>query len=194
MMSAALEGWRGASSEALDEIELMHAKVEGTSVPARQLNYAYAVLLTAHFQLYCRALHTEAGEALVVSLPDPALAAVVEGILTQARFLDKGNPTPGNLGRDFGRFGFGFWKEIQTEDRQNRRREAKLEHLLEWRNAIVHGDILGKRGSGRLVPRDLNLEACREWRGEVGGLVVSIDRVVARRCPGLGEPPNPVIR
>jgi hypothetical protein len=182
MTSAALEGWQGPSSHALDEIELVHMKVEGPE----QLSYAYATLITAHFQMYCRAVHSEAAEALVVSIPDPALATVMQRLLTGGRFLDKGNPTPRNLGQDFGRFGFRLWYAIETEDRRNRSRRRRLGELCEWRNAIVHGDIAGKRESGRLVPRDLTLETCRGWRRAAGELVISIDSVVAAGCQDLG--------
>jgi len=186
MTSAALEGWRGASSEALDEIESMYARVDRSGGQARQLSYAYATMLMAHFQTYCRAIHTEAILTLVASIPDPALASVIEALLTGGRFLEKGNPTPKNLERDFGRFGFRLWKEIEAEDLLNGRRRQKLEHLCEWRNAIVHGDIAGKRELGRLVPRDLTLDTCRDWRLAVGGLAGSLDVVVALGCRDLG--------
>jgi hypothetical protein len=190
MASAALEEWRGASREVLDEIELVHGRVEGTGagrrVLTRQVNYAYAALTLAHFQRYCRALHTDATRALVAAVPDPALALVLGGLLTENRFLDKGNPTPSNLGRDFGRFGFKFWDEIEADDRRNKRRKAKLGQLCEWRNGTAHGDIPRKRASGQLVPRNLNLDACRDWRRVLGALAVSIDRVTAAQCQKLG--------
>ena len=184
MTSAALEGWQGPSAEALDEIESAHMKVEGTE----QLSYAYATLITAHFQTYCRKIHTEAAQAIAGSLPDRALVVVMQNLLTDGRFLDKGNPTPRNLNQDFGRLGFRLWKELEAEDPLNAKRRQALERLCEWRNAIVHGDIVGKLESGRLVPRGVTLKTCRQWRRAVGGLVISIDSVVAAGCQGLGCP------
>lgn len=125
-MSMALEEWNGSSREALDEIELIHAKVEGTGagrrVLTRQVNYAYAALITAHFQSYCRAIHMEATQIVVASVPDPALAGVLEDLLARNRLLDKGNPTPSNLGSDFGRFGLKFWEMVEVSDQRNKKR------------------------------------------------------------------------
>jgi hypothetical protein len=188
--SVALEEWRGASSQALDEIEFVHASVEGAGngrqLLTRQVDYAYAALIAAHFQRYCRAVHAEAIRALVTAVPDPSLGSVLKDLLARNRLLDRGNPTSRNLGRDFGRFGFDFWPAVEADDRRNRNRKGKLDQLCAWRNAIVHGDVSGSRGSGRLTPRDLDLTTCRDWRRALGGLADSIDTVVAVGCQDLG--------
>ncbi|HJZ36114.1 MAG TPA: hypothetical protein VJ204_07560 [Solirubrobacterales bacterium] len=191
-MSVALEEWRGASARALDEIESLHRLVEerSQSAPAltRQITYAYAALTLAHFQRYCRTLHTEVANALVAGLPDPALARVLGGALIERRFLDRANPTPGNLNQDFGRFGFKLWLDIEADDGMSSTRKKELARLCDWRNAIAHGDISRKRAAGQLVPRDLDLKTCRDWRRSLEALTVSIDRVTARRCQILGCP------
>ena len=55
--------WRGQRARALNELENAHARVEGTDRGRRyatqQINPAYAVLLTAQFQGFCRDLHDE---------------------------------------------------------------------------------------------------------------------------------------
>jgi hypothetical protein len=183
-MSAALEEWRAGSGEVFDEIELMHRTVEG--IVTRQLTYAYVMLISAHFQRYCRALHAEAAQVLVARIPDPGPAEVLEGLLVQNLRLDKGNPTPGNLGSDFARLGFKFWDAVEARDRRNRSRRTELERLCEWRNAIVHGDVARKRAAGRLVPRDLNLDTCRDWRRALGSLAFSLDRTISAHCKNLG--------
>jgi hypothetical protein len=189
-VSGALADWEGTSAGVLDEIELVHGKVEGTGVGRRvftqQVNYAYAALIAAHFQSYCRALHTEATQVLVASVPDPGLAGVLEGLLTQNRLLDKGNPTPRNLGNDFARFGFKFWEAVEADNRHNAGRKKKLEQLCEWRNGIAHGDIARKRAEGKLVPATLKLATCRQWRRALGALSISIDKVVGAQCQNLG--------
>jgi hypothetical protein len=148
----------------------------------------YAALILAHFQRYCRGAHTEATKALVDAMPHSRSAVVLEDLLTEGRHLDRGNPTPANLGRDFGRFGFNFWEAVVAEDRRNGARRRELDGLCHWRNGIVHGDVPGKRASGNLVPRDLSLDACRRWRCAVSALVISIDRAVAKQCQNLGCP------
>jgi hypothetical protein len=189
-MSAALDVWNGRSREALDEVVAVHGRVAGIGAGSRmltrQVNYAYATLILAHFQQYCRGLHAEATQDLVASVPDPELARVLGRLLATRRLLDRGNPTPDNLGRDFGWFGFGFWKAVESDDRRNRRRKEKLMQLCEWRNGITHGDIARKREEGKLTPVNLTLEACDEWRRGVGSLASSFDRVIASQCTVLG--------
>lgn len=189
-MSVALEEWRGPSAWALDEIELLHQLVEdvwGSEVElTQQITYLYATLILAHFQRYCRSVHTEAAQVLVVTIADPALASVVKGLIAQNRYLDRGNPSSATLSGDFGRLGFEFWPTVEADDAGHRERKRTLEHICEWRNGITHGDIARKRSAGRLVPPDLEFETCRDWRRSLGALVGSIDRVLARQCQDLG--------
>jgi hypothetical protein len=191
-MSVALEEWRGASARTLDELESLHRLVEETSPSApaltRQIAYAYAALTLAHFQRYCRAVHTEAVDALVGEMPGSAeLARVLGGVMVERRFLDRGNPTPSNLEQDFMRFRFKLWPNVEADDERNRRRKEKLMQLCGWRNAIAHGDISRRQAAGKLVPRELDFEACRDWRRALDGLAVSIDAVTARHCRVLGR-------
>jgi hypothetical protein len=189
-MSVALEEWRGASSQALDEIEFVLRRVEGPVVGGhvltQQLNYAYAALILAHFQRYCRAVHTEAANAIVALVPDPSLARILGGLLVESRLLERANPTPGNLSRDFERFGFKLWAAVEADDRRNRKRREKLGQLCEWRNGITHGDVSQKQAAGKLVPSKLDVDTCRDWRRALGALAVSIDKAMARRCQNLG--------
>jgi hypothetical protein len=70
----------------------------------QQINQSYLMLLSSHFQQYCRNLHSEAVGHLLGGI-DPALHSFVSASLTVGRKLDQGNPNPGNLGADFGRAG-----------------------------------------------------------------------------------------
>jgi hypothetical protein len=189
-VSQSLEDWKRESAAELDEVEVVHGKVEGTGVGRRvftqQVNFAYAALLTAHFQRYCRSVHSEASQVIVATVSDEALAGVLEGLLTENRLLDKGNPTPGNLGSDFRRFGFAFWEAVENQDERSKKRKEKLEQLCEWRNGISHGDISRKRAEGKLVPDNVTLKVCKGWRRALNGLAVSIDIVTAAQCENLG--------
>jgi hypothetical protein len=189
-MSVALEEWRGPSSLALDEIELLYWQVAfvdaGGPALIEQVNHHYVTMLVAHFQRYCRAIHEEAAQAVAAD-SDRDLASVIEGLFDQGRLLDRGNPTPTALGSDFGRFGFRLWQDLEADDRSNRRTKKQLERICEWRNGITHGDLPRKRAAGLLDPADLTLEACRDWRHELDRLAISIDRVLATRCRALGR-------
>jgi hypothetical protein len=173
-----------------DEIEMVHGRVEGTGVGRRvltqQVNYAYATLIAAHFQRFARALHTEASQIVAATASEPTMIPVLERLLTQNRALDRGNPTPGNLGSDFRKFGIKFWDAVEAADSRNAGRKKKLGELCEWRNGIAHGDIARKKTAGTLVPANLTLDSCRDWRRALGVLATSIDRVVGDRCQKLG--------
>jgi hypothetical protein len=191
-VSRALQEWQRESCAVFDEIELVHGKVEGTGVGRRvltqQVNFAYAALLTAHFQRFCRSVHSEATQVIVATVSHEALAGIMEGLLTENRILDKGNPTPSNLGSDFRRFGFAFWEAVEEDDKRNAKRKTKLEQLCEWRNGIAHGDIPRKLAEEKLFPKNVTLDTCKEWRSALGALAASIDKVMAAQCENLGCP------
>lgn len=191
-MSTALEAWQGSSQKVFDEVEHAHRAVGGDEPGrrylTRQINYAYTALLAAHFQAYCRAVHTETAQLLAANVPDSGLARVLEGSLTEKRTLDRGNATSAALRDDFDRFGFVFWDEMKRLGVRNKRRQEKLNHLNEWRNAIVHGDVKRKQQEGKLVPKEVHFGTCRDWRKSLGELAIAIDTVLARRCENLGGP------
>lgn len=186
MASRAFQRWRSAAQVSLDEIEAAHRAIGGTAPGRRyatqQLNYAYAVLLSSQFQRFCRELHTEAADALVATpVPDPRhtilLARLIEG-----RKLDSGNPNPGHIGSDFGRFSMTFWSPVEQLDPRNADRRAKLESLNLWRNAIAHQDFDPSKFPAGSV---LRVSTIRAWRSACNGLAASFDEVVCRHLAGI---------
>jgi hypothetical protein len=179
MSSIALSKWTTLRSAGLNEIELAHRSVGGSGPGRRyatqQINCAYAVLLAAHFQGFCRDLYVECAEALVRSItPEPFRAPLRSELLLHVR-LDRGNATPGNLGSDFGRFGLSFWAAVKEDDGLNDARRASLEGLNEWRNAIVHQSFSPERPPGA---GPLRLQQVRNWRSNCDRLSESFDRVM----------------
>jgi hypothetical protein len=110
MPSPAFTAWSTSSAAALSQLQAHRA---AGGVQALQLNYAYVLLLCAHFQAYCRGLHTNAAQLLVERI-DPGIAAVVGANLTFARQLDRGNAQPSALGADFSRLGLEFWAVVEA--------------------------------------------------------------------------------
>jgi hypothetical protein len=180
MPSSALTAWSTSSAAALSQLQGAHHAVGGTGAGRRtntlQLNYAYVLLLCAHFQAYCRGLHTNAAQLLVEAI-DPRIAAVVDANLTFARQLDHRNAQPATLGADFNRFVFAFWTVVEATDARNAARRRKLETLNVWRNAIAHHDIETRRAD--LHPHEVTLAACRSWRSALNGLAESFDQALA---------------
>ena len=185
-----LHWWQTAASDELDEVEAAHAAVGGTGRGRRyatgQLNNAYAVLLSAQFQRFCRDLHTEAANHLSTMVP-VAIRATFLYRLTEGRKLDTGNPNPGNIGSDFDRLGLKLWQDSTWSTVPNRVRRVGLEQLKGWRNAIAHQDFTKPACGGRTV---VTLAEVRRWRGACSGLARAFDGFVGRHLHlTSGSPP-----
>lgn len=190
LSSTSLKGWLAARSRELDEIEQAHAAVGGRRPgrrwATRQLNHAYALILSAQFQGFARDLHSESVDYLVASVEPDTLGRVLHTEFLFARALDRGNPNPGNIGADFNRLGLEFWELVTRDDTRNPARKSKLEHLCKWRNAIAHQRI----ESARLVPNGLQLGALKDWRRACDGLARSFDAVMKSHIQNvLGSSP-----
>lgn len=179
MPSRSLYTWRTACAAALDELEAAHVAIGGTGPGRRtatqQINYAYAVLLSSQFQRFCRDLHSEACDVLAAATSPSPVQKILHGELIGGRKLDVGNPNPGNLGSDFGRFGMEFWDVVNARNPSNARRRVTLEELNGWRNAIAHQHFdAAKFGTGTLP-----VATVRRWRRACGALARQFDLAVA---------------
>ncbi len=178
MSSRSLQSWATSAAGALDQVEAAHTALGGIARGRRyttlQVNQSYVVLLSSHFQAFCRDLHSEAVDHLVSSVQAVALRQVFQADLTRGRKLDHGNPNPGHLGNDFGRLGMAFWPDTNAVDTRNATRQANLDKMNKWRNAIAHQDF-----GPDLDPRTLTLAVVRRWRSSCNALSVHFDRVVS---------------
>jgi hypothetical protein len=170
--------WNGERSEALDEIENAHVMVGGSERGRRyatqQINYSYAALLSSHFQGFCRDLHSECVEQIVLIVPIQLRDTIRDEFLWN-RTLGKGNPHPGAIGSDFGRLGVDFWPVVYALDVRNERRRELLQELVDWRNAIAHQDFDPVAPAG--VPT-LHLATVRAWRSAINALARSFEQVM----------------
>ncbi len=178
MPSKSIERWLKERSQALDQIAGAHARVGGAAPGRRyateQINHAYTTLLSSQFQGFARDLHSECVDHIVTGVP-VEYETILRTLLLRDRKLDKGNPNPGNLGADFGRFGFNFWSEVQVDHHGNDRRQESLAELNEWRNAIAHQDFDATRLGGTTT---LHLHTVRAWRRALNRLAQSFDNVM----------------
>ena len=179
MPSLAFQVWSTTRAARLDEIEAAHRSIGGAGPGRRtatqQLNQAYAVLLSAQFQGFCRDLHSECGDTLIRLAVQPAWQRAVESELLWNRKLDRGNPNPGNLGADFNRLGIGFWRLVEARHARNTYRKRFLEELSEWRNAIAHQDFNPVKLGGSA---NLRLRRVRHWRSVCNALAATFDDVM----------------
>lgn len=185
MPSRSLQFWLEHRSRALDRIEEAHRGLGGGGPGRRyatqQVNHAYAMLLSAQFQGFCRELHDEGVDHLVESTVPAGLWETFKKTLVWNRKLDTGNPNPGNIGSDFGRFGERFWDDVRRLDARNQSRFERLEELNRWRNAIAHQDF----DPGTLGSVFLRLEKVQGWRSACEGLAIAFDRVMRSRLHGM---------
>jgi hypothetical protein len=180
MASSSQQRWFAERAATLADIENAHRSVRGSGPGARaaaqQINQAYAVHLSAQFQGFCRDLHSECADYLVVLITDPVLRDTLRDNLVFGRKLDRGNPNPGNLGSDFSRLRLAFWPMVDVHRPENPARRVALEELSEWRNAIAHQDFspaMLKAGRPNLA-----LAQVRVWRKACDGLARSFDEVL----------------
>ena len=114
MTSASLHLWLTDRSVALREIEAAHASVGGTGRGRRyatqQINQACVMLLSGQFQGFCRDLRTECVDHIAGAVQPSALQGPLQSALLRERKLDRGNPSPGNIGDDFNRLGLSIWR------------------------------------------------------------------------------------
>ena len=191
MASQSLLSWNRDSAQELVEIVAAHVAVGGSGRGRRfatvQINHAYAVMLSSQFQRFCRNLHTESADRISRAVAQPTINSMLRRRLIENRKLDVGNPNPGNLGGDFGRFEIAFWPAVLAHDPRNLVRQRKLEHLNNWRNAIAHQHFDPAALGGRTR---LSLAGVTDWRAACDGLVVSFDQVMCSHLAAmLGAPP-----
>jgi len=186
-MSSSLQKWLTARAATLDTLETAHRSIRGTGPGARaatqQINQAYALLLSAQFQGFCRDFHTECADSFVDPLTDPTYQRVVLDSLILNRKLDRGNPNSGNIGADFSRFKIALWALVDAHRSPNAARRATLEDLNEWRNAIAHQDFAPTMLTAGHP--HLTLGQVQKWRKACDGLAHSFDEVLRVYLQGL---------
>lgn len=172
MPSQSLAKWQTIRSRELDQLLHAHARIRGGGPGRRyateQLNFAYLVAVAAHFQGFCRDLHSEAVGAFAAAVPPP-LSEILRSALTKSRSLDRGNANGSTIAEDFARLGMGrFWDLVTAEGGPIRtaRRRYRMEQMNMWRNAIAHDSFEQVQSKSaqldnRLRPRLVEGKKCR---------------------------------
>src|SRR5438105_15860230 len=134
MPSASLRQWQTDRLPRLLQVDLQCAASLAAAPPNPHLIdenlRGYALLLSAHFQGFCRDLCTEAAQ-VIASKVRLSLQMLIQRQFTAHRCLDRGNPNVENLRKDFLRFGFTL---DLTADPANGPRLQHLAAMNKWRN------------------------------------------------------------
>ena len=186
MPSVALVLWISDRSSALDEFEVIHKAIghtgAGTRNARQQINQAYVLMLSGQFQGFCRDLHTEGVDHLARCIQPRSVQPLMTAEFQFARKLDSGNPTSGNVGSDFNRFGLKFWNAVLSHQPALTKHQAALAEMNEWRNAIAHQSFDAAGLGGTTVLRHLQVKA---WRKSCDLLAAAFDDVLANQLTAV---------
>jgi hypothetical protein len=109
MPSTSLRHWQNDRMPRLRAIDAQCASSLALAPPNPNLVEenlrGYIVLLSAHFQGFCRDLYTESAQVIAAKVR-PSLQVLIQAQFTAHCALDRGNPNHHNLKGDFRRFGF----------------------------------------------------------------------------------------
>jgi hypothetical protein len=130
------------------------------------------MLVSGHFQGFCRDLYTESSQVCAASVP-AGLRPTVQRQFAAELKLNTGNPTVENIRKDFGRFG--FLLDLVGADPANAARITHLAHLNYWRNSVAHQKA-SPPPSG--VPAVLTFSDVQAWHASCDGLAMSLDDIM----------------
>jgi hypothetical protein len=172
MPSASLLRWRNDRMPRLAEVDTQCAACLALAPPRPNLVEenlrGYVLLLSAHFQGFCRDLYTECAQ-IIASKVRPRLRLLIQVQFTAHSKLNHGNPNLRNLREDFERFDFTL--DLAAADPANAAHLTDLDQLNKWRNVAAHHGTVPSA-----VP--LNLPALQGWRNACDRLATSLDGIM----------------
>jgi hypothetical protein len=130
------------------------------------------MLVSGHFQGFCRDLYTECSQ-VCAGLAPASLRTIVQAQFLAELKLNAGNPTVENIRKDFERFGIVL--DLAGADPANPGRLTHLGQLNYWRNAVAHQKAT-PAPSG--IPTVLTLADVQAWRTACDGLASSLDGIM----------------
>jgi hypothetical protein len=130
---------------------------------------AYATLLSAHFQGFCRDLYTEASLKVVARIKQSGLRPIVQTQFTAALKLGKGNPTLDTLSEDFSRLGIENLRQAIGTEPAADTHKGRLKALIDCRNKCAHGEPV--------IP-ELQLTSLQDWRTSCDWLATKLNAIV----------------
>ncbi len=175
MPSSSLNIWRTDRRPRLLEVSNQCAASGALAPPNPHLEEenirGYILLLSAHFQGFCRDLYSECTQIIAATV-GPQLRIILQQQFTATRKLDYGNPNIENLKKDFNRFGFRL--DMAAADPANHARLAHLRDLNGWRNIAAHHGVVLPGG----LPSNPMIRA---WEDSCDGLATSLDQIMYNR-------------
>jgi len=173
MPSVSLQHWQTDRIRRLIEMET-HCAASAALAPANALLAeeslrGYVMLLSGHFQGFCRDLYTECVQVFASQMP-ASLQASIQAQFSTSLKINSNNPTVDTLRKDFERFAITL---DFAADPSNGLRVTHLGQLNRWRNAVAHRTTGAPAG----VPV-LALTSVQAWRVSCEGLAAWLDGVM----------------
>jgi hypothetical protein len=174
--------WQTDRMVRLNEIEAQCVATAALAPPNPNLAdenlRGYVMLLSAHFQGFCRDLHTKCIHLVAATLA-PSLQVMFQSQCYAGRLLDSANPRYASIRKDFERFNLDLATAIAT-DPANQLRTTHLDHLILWRNyAAYHQTSMPVHGGPFVIP------TVQAWRVSCDGLATELDRVMYNQLQTL---------
>jgi len=173
MPSASLLFWQNDRMQRLGQVDA-HCVATAALTPlnlllAEESLRAFVMLLSGHFQGFCRDLYAECAQLLVNNVP-PGLQGTIQVQCTADLRINRNNPTIDTLRKDFERFAstldFGA-------NPANGPRVTHLGHLNKWRNAVAHQKATAPAGIPPLI-----LANVQAWLVSCDGLANWLDGIM----------------
>lgn len=170
MPSASLRIWQTDRVARLAELEKQCAATTALDPPNPQLEdenlRGLIMLLSAHFQGFCRDLYTECTMVLSARIKNPSIRILFQEQFTGNRKLDHGNPNRENIRKDFERFG--FMLDIPADDPfNNPLRITHLGELNKLRNVAAHHGRVPAGASQTYRRYKAGEIPAKAWRGRL---------------------------
>lgn len=181
MPSASLRIWQTDRLARITELEKQSAATTALVPPNPNLEdenlRGLIMLLSAHFQGFCRDLYTECTMLLSARIKNASIKLLFQEQFTEGRKLDSGNPNLENIRKDFERFGFTL--DLPAADPvRNPPRITHLGRMNKLRNVAAHHGHVPAGG----IP---DLATIQVWRDSCEGLATSLDGVMYNQLLGL---------
>ena len=184
MASTSLTFWTHSRTPSLNAIDAQCA-ASLTATPANPLLAdenvrGFGLLLSAHFQGFCRDLYAEAAQIIALKVRLTLRLLIQEQFMFRTA-LGHGNPNNDNIKADFGRFGFNL--DSAKSDPANAPRLGHLAALNRWRNVAAHHGVVTQDDTPSLADLRLWSESCHELAVSLDETVYSQLRTILRRKP-----------
>lgn len=147
----------------------------GPSPLADESLQGYVMLVSGHFQGFCRDLYTECAQLCAAAVP-ASMRTTIQAQFAAGLALNTGNPITENIRKDFERFG--FLLDLGAADPGNPQRVTHLGHLNYWRNHVAHQKASPPPAG---VPAVLTLVDIQTWRASCDGLATSLDDIMSQK-------------